>query len=179
MPQSLEGFETAGAFCQGKTLVVGRNITLPPICVKCGQPTARDPIKKTFQWHNPWLFLMILFPGLLFYLIVALIVRKKFELAVPVCEEHKLRRRRLLWTAAVLLLGGIPFGILLDSLGATSGWVALLVISVILAGMVFWAVGLNLLSPTYIGENYATFKGAGNDFLTQLPPLARKSAAAG
>ena len=44
----------------GDKLDVPRGASLPPYCVKCGMPSSGDPIQKTFFWHSPLLFLLVL-----------------------------------------------------------------------------------------------------------------------
>jgi hypothetical protein len=61
------------------------------------------------------MYILILFPGLLIYAVVALIVRKNIELALPVCDYHHSERKRYQIIGAILLVGGIPTGLLLES----------------------------------------------------------------
>jgi hypothetical protein len=121
-------------------LYVPQNSSLPANCVQCGQPST-TLVKKTFYWHPAWVYILIL-PGLLIYAIAALAIRKGMKLQVPLCHVHSQARRTKIWSAAALLVGFLPF----------------------LAGIVS-----NILKPTYIDLSYATFKGASEDFLRQLP----------
>lgn len=160
---------------QGDLLVVARNAALPPNCVKCGQPATGKPLKKTFYWHTGWLYLLVLL-HVIIYIIVALIVRKRFDLAVPLCEEHRRRRRRFLWTGGLLLLGGFAGGILLGSLVGGDeglGWFFLVWIVFSIAGIVFLLTGGTVLRAKHIDNDAATFKGAGEGFLARLPALPR------
>src|SRR5260370_36502587 len=82
---------------QGKKLIItvppqlGQTVVLPPLCVKCGAPANDKPVVKSFYWHNPAIYLVIL-AGVLIYLIVAVIVRKGIEVSVPLCALHSKRR---------------------------------------------------------------------------------------
>lgn len=156
---------------KNKLLVVPRGAALPPMCVKCGQPALSRLLKKKYYWHSPWLLLLILI-GILIYAIVAIIVRKSFELSVPLCEEHWQRRRRALWTGAGLLVGSIVVPIFLTGLvpDGYGGWWALFLFAAGVTGIVYLALAPPL-SPNYIDDREARFKGAGEAFLSQLPSV--------
>ena len=161
----------AAAYRQGNRLVVPKGAALPSYCVKCGQAVSGEPFQKTFFWHNPWLFLLVLV-NLLVYAIVAMIIRKRFDLAVPLCPEHRQRRRTLIIAAWVLGLGFIPGGILVGSLiSDTNTAVALgFLTSFLLLIAAFVAGGMSaVLRPREITDFSATFSGACEQFLALLP----------
>src|SRR5437899_10396300 len=83
----------------------GQEVYLTPLCEKCGQPATDKPVVKTFSWHHPALYLLIFF-GVLVYVIVALIVRKTIRVGVPMCAQHKQRRCMWITLAWVLPLNG-------------------------------------------------------------------------
>jgi hypothetical protein len=152
---------------RGKELIVPRSGSLPATCIKCGA-SADKPWRKKFYWHTPWLYLMIIFPGLLIYVIVALIVRKKMELNLPLCERHHGDRKRYRLLGAVMLAGFVPAGLFLGKIGSeTLGWVT--GCAMFAAAIVFYALcGLGV-RPTKIDENGGIFRGAGPVFLDALP----------
>jgi hypothetical protein len=153
----------------GDKLVVGRGAVLPPLCVKCGQPSSGRPLKKTFYWHSPWLYLLIL-PGLLIYFIVALALRKRFDLALPLCEAHRSRRTTMLWIGGLLSLCVVIFPIIGAAIGKDDlvgplvgfGFLFLLV------GLIVLSIGSATIRPNRIDDDRAEFKGAGRDFLNQF-----------
>src|SRR6476659_7773289 len=69
------------AWQDGPVLVVRKNVILPPLCVKCGEPADGSFIKRSLSWHHPLLYFMILFPGLLIYIIVASCVQERGTVA--------------------------------------------------------------------------------------------------
>ncbi len=151
---------------RGKDLNVPRSASLPANCLKCGAP-ATVPWRRKFYWHAPWLYVLILFPGLLIYAIVALIVRKQMELNLPLCDSHHADRKRYKTMALVMILGCIPAGILLGYASEALGWVT--GSAMFVAAIVFYALcGLGMRA-TKIDDNGGTFRGAGPAFLDLLP----------
>jgi hypothetical protein len=154
----------------GKNLVVTDATPLPRFCVKCGQPVVTEPGLRKYSWHNRWLYLLI-FVGVIFYIIVALAVRKRWMLALPLCEAHRKEYRRRRSIGAALLIAGIPIMLLLIGLASSDAGTALGIVTgigVLLAGAVFWSLSQPLV-PTRIEDTFASFTGAGEAFLSQLP----------
>lgn len=158
---------------KGNLLVVQKGAMLPALCVKCGQPVVGDPAKKTYYWHSPWIFLTILI-GVLIYVIIAVVVRKKFELPLPLCEEHRQRSRRVMWVGLGLFVGPILAAIFLSGFipDGYGGWWALAIVVTSLSGAFYFDSGRPKLSPAYIDDREAHFKGAGEPFLAQLPTVS-------
>lgn len=151
----------------GRDLHVPRAASLPPTCIKCGA-AATTPWRKKFYWHNPLLYLMILFPGLLIYAIVALIVRKQMELNIPLCDAHHSDRKRYKLIATLMILLCIPAGVVLGMYASeTLGWVTGTLM--FLVSIVFYVMmGLGF-GPRKIDESGGVFRGACAAFLDQLP----------
>lgn len=145
----------------GNELVAKPEADLPRFCVKCGQPAAEYRERK-FYWHSPWLYLLILV-HIIIYAIVALIVRKRANHKVGLCEAHQKRRRAymaLAWLSLVPLLGGFATG---------RGGMMLLGLLVWLV-MLFWGLlGMQILKPKRIDEGLAVYRGVAPAFLAQLP----------
>jgi len=159
---------------QGNKLVVPKGAPLPPYCVKCGEPVTGEPYKKTYYWHTPWLWLLAALGllGIIALAIVSMIIRKRADLAIALCDEHRQRRKNFLAAAWVLALGFFPAGILVGSLigerdaavgfGILTGF--LLFVAAIVTGVMS-----AVLRPTEITEFSGTFSGAGEQFLAKLP----------
>lgn len=158
---------SANPYREGKLLVVPAGSSIPPNCVKCGTPTS-DKLRMKFHWHSSWLYLLI-FAGLIIYLIVALIVQKKVNLEVPFCSAHRSCRTRMNITGAGLLIASVPASFVLAALDVDGGWIALIAVVLAFSGLVVLALVGSSFCPVYIDESYATFKGAGEQFLVTLP----------
>jgi hypothetical protein len=65
----------------------GREIdNLPPVCMVCGEP-AKVRKSKQFSWQPPWVPVLIL-GGLLPYLIVSIVLKKRQSVVMQMCERH-------------------------------------------------------------------------------------------
>ncbi len=162
---------------KGKTLIVPRGATLPSCCVKCGIPTEGEPIMHTFRWHNPWVALLA-FLGVLIYVIVAMVITKKMDLAVPLCGAHRERRKTFLIIGLVLLAASVPAGIGIGRLAGgpdDTGWSLLAIFILLVTALVLLLPMRNLLRPTYIDEIGARFENAGRDFLDMIPSMHPQS----
>jgi hypothetical protein len=159
------------AYAKGNRFVVPRDAVLPPRCVKCGNLPADPWLTKTFSWHSPGLYVLLVSPIL--FLIVALIVQKKIKLSVPLCATHKSIRKKRLWLSAILLLGCIPIPVALATYVGNDEAAALSVflgLGMFLAGAAFHGYA-SPIRPAHIGSGSAEFKGACKDFLANLRPV--------
>jgi len=63
---------------------------LPPVCMVCGGPATVSRATR-FSWHPPALYAVILFglPGLILFLILVVVFRKRMSVTVPLCKRHR------------------------------------------------------------------------------------------
>jgi hypothetical protein len=153
-------------FRDGDFLVARDGAPFPDRCVRCNQSAQGFRLKKTFYWHPPSWYLLILV-SILVYAIVAMVVRKKASFQLALCPQHRSRRRLLvglglglplLGLAIVLLTGGDPASLWALFLG-------------VLVGAIVGIVGAQILTPKKIEDGYAYLKGAHPRFLATLPAL--------
>src|SRR5690349_16062585 len=123
---------TAGIWRDGNRLVMYKGATLPDRCVHCNEPANGRRLKRTLYWHHPLIYLVVL-AGVLVYVIVALVVRKRAVVMIGMCDRHYAWRLRsmLLWwliTAACAVL--LWYGIRANS--PIAGWAILTAVVVFL-----------------------------------------------
>jgi hypothetical protein len=161
---------TARIYRDGKNVIVMRGAELPLICLRCGQPATGGLLRKKFYWHERWLFILVL-PGIIFYVIAALILGKRMDLAIPLCDEHKLRYQRQRLAAIVMMIGSSIFVIVSFFVSADYLIYPMLAFFLLLlAGVITWLVAGLFLTPKFIDAMLGVFSGPGERFLEQLPP---------
>jgi hypothetical protein len=150
----------------GKLLVVGPDAEFPDRCILCNKPADDFRRKQTFYWHNPLYFFLIL-PGLLVYAIVALMVRRKIDVLIPVCPDHRRRRRNLIivaWSCFAAAIGCFVLAGILNN-----GWPALGGVLLIITAAVVGVIAARSLTVTKIDKDGSgIFKGACAAFLDNL-----------
>ena len=159
MPQAATG----DLFRDGNLLVVRDGAPFPDRCVRCNEPAEGYRLKKTYYWHPPaWYFLIL--ASILIYAIAAMIVRKKATFAVSLCQRHRSRRTHL-----IALAIGIPVLVLVAWIATGNDAMGPILVIAILAGLVLAVVGTQLMTPKRIEDGYAYLKGAHPEFLARLP----------
>jgi hypothetical protein len=173
--------DEVGVWRDGDLLIMSKDGELPDRCLKCNAPAEGWRLRRNLSWHPQGYYLIILF-NLIIYVIVALIVRKTAKVQVPLCPEHRRRRRRfiaLAWLGcllgpAVIVVGAIAG----DSLrGSVSSDVAdSVTVGVILAGLGLFIAGLvlavivsNTVSIAKIDKRYVWMKKVSPALLAGLP----------
>jgi len=160
----------ARIYRDGKNVIVMRGAELPLICLRCGQPATGGLLLKKFYWHERWLYLLLL-PGVIWYAIAALIVRKRMDLAVPLCVQHRYRYQQLRRAAILMMIGSGIFVIVSFFVSADYLIYPMLAFFLLLlAGVIAWLVAGLFLTPKFIDATLGVFSGPGERFLEQLPP---------
>jgi hypothetical protein len=125
------GAQGVSAYVEGKLLVAANGSTLPPMCLKCGQPpTFWRP--QAYQYTPPWAFFVLGWIGLLIF-------SKRSSFQVPVCEEHRALWKKWNLIAGLSWIPGTLFFILGAMLMDSDGGVGAVLF---LLGMAFFFVGL-------------------------------------
>lgn len=147
---------------EGTLLVMRSGSALPERCVKCNEPAIKPVKTRTFYWHHPGWYLLILI-NIIIYVIGALFVRRKAEAAVGVCARHLLRRRIFIFIG----WGGLLLGIAVFFAGQDG---VLLGLTIILATAITGVIGARLVHPAEITKTEMRLKGCGEEFLASLAP---------
>jgi hypothetical protein len=115
---------------------------------------------------------MIFFPGLLIYVIVALIVRKTAKIEVPLCDEHRARRSNGILIAWVLSLAGIA--LCFAPAFSSESWVGLCIlvgIIMLLTGLIYGSLRSQVVAPQKIDDTHVWLRHVSPLYLAELPRL--------
>jgi hypothetical protein len=125
-------------------------------------------MRVRLSWHSPLAYLGLL-GGLLPYIIVALIMTKRLEVRVGICQRH-IQRRRVLMLVATLgfLLGVVLVGVAFAG-KSPNGALVLLGMLVILFSLITAVVGPRVVWPSRIEGDLAWVKGVCPEYLDSLP----------
>jgi len=164
-PPPAVGMPGAGIWRNGKTLVMTKDAQLPDRCVKCNAFT-NGRLRRKFSWHHPAIYILLIVAWL-FYLIVAMIVRKRATVDLGLCEEHSAKRRTYIWISWLLALGGVAGFVL--AMIAGDGTPALIGFLLLLTAIVFGVITTRVVYPSKIDDRFVWLKGVNAEYLNQLP----------
>lgn len=159
------GFHGFGVWQQdGCAVLYCTGAMLPNRCVVCNAP-GKHRVHKTFFWHEPWLYVLIL-AGVLIYAIVATFFRKSAGVEYWLCDEHRSKRTRGLLIAWLGFVAGLV--IMFIGAGATSGATALFGVAVMIALPIVGGIMARTARPTRITDSEVWLK-VGEPFVASLP----------
>ncbi|MDA0811235.1 MAG: DUF4339 domain-containing protein [Verrucomicrobia bacterium] len=100
-----------GPWRDRKAILFNEGAELPRRCIKCNAP-AEHPITKNLSHISHWMLLLILlgFPGIVLYVLIGLIIRKRAKVTAYLCTSHRKQRKAFLtinWSVAAALVLGI------------------------------------------------------------------------
>jgi hypothetical protein len=157
-------------------LLVPREATLPSRCVKCGVATDSPLRRQKVYWYSPWLFLTLVFGGLLIFAVLVMILQKKGVVHFALCDQHASRRRWIIALAWFLSLGGIAMFIggfvLIDRMGDAFGILMLTGLVALLFGLIIGIAGARSLNVKYIDKHVIWLNKLPEPFYAHLPQLA-------
>ncbi|PPV06047.1 hypothetical protein XBLMG947_2895 [Xanthomonas bromi] len=149
---------------EGDVVVCTPGANLPPRCVKCNAPADMSPRRYIFHWHHPAIYLALLI-GVLPYVILAIVLRKRSAHVLTLCAQHEQRRVRSVAITMASVLALLVCGL---SLQTELRWVT--GAGVMVAMLVAGRLGARVLSVQSIDHQQARYLGACEDFLRALPP---------
>lgn len=175
--ESLLGTE-GEIYRDGKLLVMHKTAKLPYRCLKTNQ-AADLWLRRKFVWHAPWLYLLILFPGLLFYILIALIVQRRATIQIPLSREASWRRWRGIWTGWGLVLGGIA--LIFAAIAFQDGrardlpaWFLIGGLLSIVVGAIVGVITSSIVSASRIEKEFVWIQGGHPDYLAQFPDWVKR-----
>jgi uncharacterized membrane protein len=157
-------FMGVGLRREGDVVVIPVSGTrFPDRCVVCNQPATKRLSRKLY-WHAPALYALIAI-SVPIYIIVGLIVRKKAETEIGLCEEHAKRRIRgywIAWGGFVACFAGV-IACIVEDVPAAALVLGLGMIVVLVVGLRMTLV----VTPKRIDKQFAWLK-VGTPFLESL-----------
>lgn len=150
---------------KNSVLVMTRHALLPDRCIKCNDPAERK-LRRNLSWHHPALYLVI-FGGALFYVVLALILRKTATVEIGLCANHSALRKRdimITWILGLLSAGSFFLAIQLED-ATFAGTGVLLILSAAIYGI----LRVRVVTPTKIDEHLIWLKGFDPNYLADLP----------
>jgi hypothetical protein len=146
-------------------LVMMKQAPLPDRCVKCNAPT-QHKLKRNLRWHHPALYILV-FGGLLFYFLLALVLSKRATIDVGLCETHAATRKRdivITWMLVLLSFGSFY-------LAATTEEMSLLFVglTLLLGAVIYGIVKARVVAPQKIDDHYVWLTGLNANYLEQFP----------
>ncbi len=163
-------YQAPGVWQDGTNLITTKDIVLPDRCVKCNGPANGYRLKRNLSWHDP-LYYLVIFAGVMVYVIVALIVRKTARVHIGLCEQHLNNRRMALYISWFLFLAGIA--VIIMAIAVESGVAGLLGVFMILAAAIYGSIGPRTIRASKIDEQFAWIKGVDREYLSQFPQWPR------
>lgn len=155
-----------GIWRDKSTLVMDKNAVLPDRCVKCNESARGVRLKRKLSWHHPILYLLIL-GAALFYLIVAMVVRKTAKFEIGICERHLQKRRQAILITWVLIIGSIVAFFV--AVAWDTGALALLGVLLFFVGLIYGLTAARIVAPAKIDDRYVWLRGVNKDYLNQFP----------
>ena len=137
-------------------------IPLQPLCVKCGLP-ASGTLARRFYWYPRWVYLFLLV-NVIILALVALMVRKRLDVQVPLCTRHWERRRKLILVAWLVALAGVPLAFAFAALEVELETIVTTLVLLLLAAGAMGANVSNPIQPIRIDEGGGRFKGCSPAF---------------
>jgi len=170
MAEGVPASGRTGLWREGKKLVTRSETPFPDRCVKCNGPANGYKLKRVLYWHHPAVYLLLLLLctiGLIVYIIVSMVVRKKAILRIGLCDAHRKQRTLGIIICTSGILGGIS--LLVAGAVAESGWTALAGVGAIFFGIIWGIVKARTIAATKIDNDVVWVSGVCQGFLNELP----------
>ena len=163
-----------GPWRDGGQIVIrneGKEVSLPPRCVKCAAASEIE-LKKRLSWHHPAIYLALFLAGLP-YLFLAVWLRKTLTIRLPLC--HGCARARWRNIAVSLLSFSLSAALLVAGYFLWKPHPTMGISFVIGGGVLFffflyWAISIQIVVPRKIDDRYAWLGNVGRPWLMTLPP---------
>jgi hypothetical protein len=188
----LEARQALGAVARVGTLVrMDREGRLPQRCVGCNAPAAPERVSRTLYW-TPWRWRLFMFgtpillialaftgvepAGFIAFMLVPvlvianMIIRKKLELDIALCERHQRIRSGLRWTSlgSTVLLFLVPI-LSLNSPFLISTYLLAVVVLMLVLGASYARSAAQRVAISEMTPRHVLLKRTGAAFRDSLP----------
>lgn len=148
---------TGTVYIQNSCLLVPREYSFPPICMKTGATeNLGKPITKAVAWYHPaWACLLLL--NLLIFIIVVLCIQKRGKVTFYLSQEARKKRRGRLLINWLVFLSAVPLFYLASIQPDYAQYAILGAVFAILTSLILAATWSRLLAPRRIDEQFIYF----------------------
>lgn len=144
-----------GVWREGRRLVAVDGARFPARCVVCNSEEDLRWRRHHVARHPVWLLALIFVPyGVLVYLVLALVLRRRGSVWLAVCGAHVRRRRWAHGLFAIAIVAGVA--LCRDALTTISATLAVGSVFAVLALIVAWFGVTRLATPRHIGDGLLT-----------------------
>jgi hypothetical protein len=150
----------------GSTMIMTKEASLPDQCVKCNAPANGLRLKRRLSWHHPVLYLLILVAWI-FYVLLAVLLRKRATVYLGLCAEHFQRRRKLLAVGWILLAIGLISPVVAFANDYPA--VGLLGLLVLIISIVWLILVTRVVTVKKIDDRLVWLGGIDSNYLAQFP----------
>jgi hypothetical protein len=157
-------------------LVVAIGHALPERCLRCNGNCEGYRLKRELYWHHPAYYLT-LFLSPIIYVLVAILIRKKAKVELPLCPEHRRQRTMRLgacWGVAAVACFLIFLVAGSTGLGDLAGWLIFTAILLLFGAIVAGVIFVRVVEPVRITATHLFLKGARKMYLAELPVWPRE-----
>ena len=160
-------YDSNGVWRDRNMMVAIQGAVFPDRCLKCNNTAEPRRITRKLYWHPPALYALAAMP--LIYAIAATIIRKQVTLDLPLCTRHKTSRKMAIAGGILMIFFAVGLFAISVSLNTAGGYLISFLIG--FGGIAVSSVGLRILNPTKIDNNYVWAKGVSGEFLRELPSV--------
>jgi hypothetical protein len=186
-----EAIAAGNVWREGNLVRIERSGALPERCIVCNRPAAKRITRNLYWSSRAWrsgaaltpfvilalgiatesIGLLVLFwPSVIVLFVANFFIRKKFQLALALCERHR-RLRTVLQVLSVGAIGavGIVFYTWDGSYSPTLAFAA--VTALVVLAVVQSFIGVHAVSVKRLSDQHAWLGGTGRPFREALPEL--------
>ncbi len=150
----------------GVSVVALDRTVFPPRCIKCNSDSDLKSTKRNLVWSPPWMYFLLLFPGLLIGGIILVATQRKASITIFACRACRKKWNKRVLAAWGIFLAALP--VFFAAIFFRSGILAVLGALLVLASAVYGIVRCPMITTSKIDGKMAHIRGAGPEFIRGL-----------